>query len=187
MPATISRVRVVHDDSAESPRENDNLGVFAGWHRRYKIGDVQPDCEPQEWLKDNAPPGSVVLSVYMIDHGGVAYSTSAFGDAWDSGQVGVIVATPDKIRECFMKKRISKKTRERVVACLKSEIETYSAWANGDVWGFVVETADGEKPTEIDSCYGFIGDDLDGMKCYVEKPLHKLLEEAWENRFDYSR
>ena len=33
-------------------------------------------------------------------------------------------------------------------------IENYQTWANGDVWGFIVEDADGE---ELDSCWGFYG------------------------------
>lgn len=184
MTVTITRVRVVHDSHPSSPREDDNLGLFAGWHRRYKIGDVQPSCEPQEWLKENAPKGSVVLSVYMYDHSGVSYSTSPFGDPWDSGQVGVIVATPKRIRECFGVKRITKKVRERVEASLKAEIEVYSQWANGDCWGYIVEEEDGTGKDTGDSCFGFYGDCLEHMKENVDKSLHGLLESAWENRFD---
>jgi hypothetical protein len=33
-------------------------------------------------------------------------------------------------------------------------IEVYAQWANGDVWGFIVEDSDGE---ELDSCWGFYG------------------------------
>jgi len=172
-------VRVVHDDNAESPRYWDNLGVIATWHRRYNLGDEQPKCEPQEWLKDNAPKGSVVLPVFMIDHSGIALSTGSFGDPWDSGQLGWIVATPDAIRKNFMTKRITKKVREKVELCLKSEIATYSSYVEGDVWGFVVED---EVGNHVDSCWGFIGDDLDNMKDHIGKDLAEKLDEAWSNR-----
>ena len=33
-------------------------------------------------------------------------------------------------------------------------VEAYEQWANGDVWGFVLETEDGE---ELDSCWGYYG------------------------------
>lgn len=179
-------VCVRHDDQAENPREDQtNLGVFAGWHRRYKIGDVQPKEEPGEWLKENAPSGSVVLGVGMYDHSGVSYYSWEHGaesvkhDQWDGGQVGWIVATPEKIREWFQCKRITKKIRERTVACLKAEIETYEQWATGDTWYFTVE-----GPGYDTSVGGFYGDALEDMKAHVAEALHKGLEDAWEERYD---
>jgi hypothetical protein len=35
-------------------------------------------------------------------------------------------------------------------------IENYQTWANGDVWGFIIEDADG---VELESCWGFYGSD----------------------------
>lgn len=175
-------VRVLSEDGPENPREAwDHFTVFAGWHSRYSIGDVQPKEDPEEWLKANAPPGSVVLPVYMMDHGAVSYSTGSFGDPWDSGQVGYIVATPDVIRKEYSVKRITPKIRKQVEALMKSEIETYNAWANGDVWGFDIE---GEG--YADSCWGFYGSDttLEAMKEHVDEAVRPALETAWENRFD---
>lgn len=63
-------VKVLQDDSAESPRGFCNLGVMACWHRRYNLGDVQPKESPEEWLAANAPKGSVVLPLYLYDHSG---------------------------------------------------------------------------------------------------------------------
>lgn len=37
-----------------NPREWDNLGTMATWHRRYILGDEQPKCSPDEWLHDLA-------------------------------------------------------------------------------------------------------------------------------------
>lgn len=178
-------IKVHVDDDPMSPLEFDNLGVIATWHRGYNLGHVQPKCSPEEWLKDNAPPGSVVLPVYMYEHSGIALSTGSFGDPWDSGQLGVIVATPDAIRKNFMKKRISKKMREITEKILKSEISTYNDYVSGNVWGFTIE--DEEDPSNEDSCWGFFGDDLEGMKGHVSKELHPLLEKAWEDRFNTRR
>jgi len=36
-------VKIVEDDDAESSREWDNVGTMACWHRRYTLGDVQPN------------------------------------------------------------------------------------------------------------------------------------------------
>lgn len=183
-------VKVMHDDNAESPRTWDNLGVMACWHRRYNLGDVQPKESPEEWLKANAPKGSIVLPLYLYDHSGITMSTGPFGCPWDSGRVGYIVATPDAIRKAFMVKRITKAIRERAEACLKGEVKVYDDFLTGNVWGYVIEkTHDcGECGSTVheseheDSCWGFFGDDLDGMKSYIPAELHGALDEAWANR-----
>ena len=46
------RVKVKQDTDPMSPREWDNLGVMACWHRGYTLGDVQPKEDPQEWSCD---------------------------------------------------------------------------------------------------------------------------------------
>ena len=46
-------VKIVQDDSGcDSPREWDNLGTIATWHRRYTIGDEQPNSSPIEHMAD---------------------------------------------------------------------------------------------------------------------------------------
>lgn len=180
VPVTI---QVVRDEDAENPRTafDGHLGVFAGWHKRYIVGDIQPKEDPIDWLKKNAPKGSIILSVYMMDHGDRHYSTSAFGDPWDSGQVGFIVATPERICENYRVKRITAKLRAQIAARLSSEIQEYDDWANGNVWGFAVSGGGYD-----DSCYGFFGDDatLDAMIEHVPYELHAGMKEAWNNRFD---
>ena len=92
-------VKVMQDQDAESPRTWGNCSVMACWHRRYNLGDVQPKQDPEEWIKDNVPKGSVVLPLYLYDHSGISMSTSGFADRWDSGQVGIIFMSPEKMRE----------------------------------------------------------------------------------------
>lgn len=186
-------VKVLQDPDAESPRTFDNVGVMACWHRRYNLGDVQPKQDPAEWLKENAPKGSIVLPLYLYDHSGISMSTGSFGDVWDSGQVGWIVATPDKIREHTGKKRITAKVRADVEKWLKQEVKTYDDFLTGNVWGYTIESVkdcescghktkgDDEIPVD-DSCWGFYGDDLDGMKAHVDEKYHPALEAAWSNR-----
>ena len=186
-------VKVLRDEDPMSPRDADNLGVMACWHRRYNLGDVQPKQDPQEWLKENAPKGSIVLPLYLYDHSGITMSTGSFGDPWDSGQVGYIVATPEKIRECYMVKRITKAIRAKAEAVLKQEVQTYDDFITGNVWGYTIESVkncescgqktcgDDEIPVD-DSCWGFFGDDLDGMKAHVDAKYHEALEAAWANR-----
>lgn len=48
------RVRIFADPNPESPRQWDNLGTMACWHRRYNLGDEQPKVAPDQWLMDLA-------------------------------------------------------------------------------------------------------------------------------------
>lgn len=42
----MKRLRIVHDDCAESPREWDNVGKMVCWHKRYNLGDAHNyDCD----------------------------------------------------------------------------------------------------------------------------------------------
>lgn len=115
----------------------------------------------------------ILLNVFMYDHSGVAFSTGSFNDPWDSGQVGVIYVTKEKIRHEYGK-RITARTIRRVTKYLEGEIEEYSAWASGDVYGFGVEDKNGE---EEDSCWGFFGSNplTNGISGYLGKKDHAKL------------
>ena len=150
-------IRILHDQDCSSPRENDNLATIATWHKRYQLGDVQPSEEPSEYIA-GLPKGSIVLPVLMYEHSGIALSTSAgsypFTDPWDSGQVGYIHVSRDRVLKEWSAKRLTAKLRAKVLDVLKSEIKEYGAYVNGECYGYVIEDVDGDQ---IDSCWGFIG------------------------------
>lgn len=57
---TQKRIRIEHDQDAESPREWDNRGTMVCWHGRYKLGDEQPTVAPEEFflqLAEEFEPG----------------------------------------------------------------------------------------------------------------------------------
>jgi hypothetical protein len=139
-------IKLYHDPDPESPREWDNLGVMFCKHRRYNLGD-----------KNAAPPPNanvVRLPLYLYDHSGITISTRPFSCPWDSGQVGFIYCTHEKIRQEYDLNPgpIPHETIERVVAQLEQEVRTYDQFLRGKVYGFVVEDQDGES---LDSMWGF--------------------------------
>jgi len=183
----MTTVKIHREECPSNPRtEWDNVGIMACWHDRHDLGDEQPKCTPEEWLEDNAPEGSIVLTLYLYDHSGITMSTGdayPFNCQWDAGPVGVIVCTPDKIKAEW------DGDRAKAEEYLRGEVAVYDQYLTGDVWGFTIDEPDpceccgNEKgPTHIDSCWGFYGDALDQMKSHVEDQYHPALAEAWDNR-----
>jgi len=147
------------DESGVHPREAyDHLGTLVHWHRRYDLGDQYINrSEAQEYVDDLVKQGAIILPVYLLDHSGLRMSAGDFGDPWDSGQVGIIYVTYDKIRKEFGVKRISRKLKDRVKQMLINEIEETDQYLEGDVYGFEVLTPNGDV---VDSCWGFYGHDF---------------------------
>lgn len=138
-------LRIFYDPCAESPRSWDNLGMLYIDQGRNYIGHDELDCDIDDALSDE---DYIKLPVYRFEHSGVAYSTTPFNCHWDSGEVGYIFTTPERIKAMGLEDR----SIDEITKYLANEIETYSQWANGEVLYFVVE--DGFQ-NEIDSCHGF--------------------------------
>ena len=154
-------IKIHRDEHNESPRDWDNLGTMICWHSRYNLGDVQTSnphnyYEPDQWWEENMPMKDIaaILELYLYDHGGITMRTSPFSCPWDSGGVGYIYITKEKVRKEYGKKRISKQLKARVKTYLQGEVETYDNYLTGEVYGYVVEDQGGEH---VDSCWGFYG------------------------------
>lgn len=156
-------LRIYQDDYSESPREWDNLGEMVCWHRRYRLGDKHEYQNPEEF-KASIKKGDIYLPIYMYDHSGITISTTPFnGDAWDSGQVGYIIARKDKIKEEFSN---PKGRKNKIISILQREVKVYDTFLRGEIYGYsVVKTTRcsccGQSTEEIqDSCSGFYGYDI---------------------------
>jgi hypothetical protein len=174
------RLRIVRDDCFNASEELEYLyefGTFATWHRRYDIGKVQPSESPDEFLADQ-PENSIVIPIYMYEHGGRLFSTAPFSCPWDSGQLGVWVVTPDDLRATYGEDTPA--SRIQAARAIAGAIEYMNEIESGNVWGYEVLDFDGEV---CDSCWGFVGDDAH-EQIWSELPstLHEDLKEAWENR-----
>ena len=174
----IPKLIIKHDSDPTSPRENEgNVGTMVCWHRRYTLGDIQPTERPEDWFKENFPPedleGGMCLPLYLLDHSGITISTENFNDKWDSGQVGWIVAKPEKVKEAFGDN--SPESVQKARKNLIEEVRIYDQFLRGACWGY--EFGD-------DSCWGFFGDNLEetGIAMYLPEEAHDQLNEAWENR-----
>src|SRR3990172_5623508 len=137
-------IKIYQDENPESPREWDNLGTMVCFHSRYNLGDEKhgfynPD-DLQEFLNENK--GKVIsLPLYLYDHSGISMSTGRaypFNCPWDSGQVGIIYITYEKIRKEYNWKHITKERKQKIISYLQGEVETYDQYLRGDVYGYDV-------------------------------------------------
>ena len=182
------------DESPQDPREDDNLGTMVCWHRSYRLGDRNGFGEPNDfmgWWEDEGGEDGVLLPLYLYDHSGITMSTQPFSCPWDSGQVGYIYATREKILEEYkkeieeewsrsaylgIKQSIPKEVQNRVRALLVSEVELYDCYLRGDVYGYIITDADGDHQ---DSCWGFYGSvETSGILEYLTDEARHVLEGA---------
>jgi hypothetical protein len=180
----MNKLRVVQDSNGDSPRNWDNLGTMVCFHNRYDLGDKHSYNaddysgweEMEKTILKQEGRGTIILPLYLYDHSGISMRTSAFSCRWDSGQVGFIVANGKEVLSEFGGKIVTKKLRERIGGILEGEVETYTQYLEGDIYGYVIEDEEGEH---IDSCYGFYGTDFvtNGMLDYIDHTLLGVTEE----------
>jgi len=182
-----STLEIYQDDSLKSPREWDNNGLMVCFHSRYNLGDKHDYATPddfREWMEENPDEVIAVLPLYLYDHSGITMSTDAFSCPWDSGQVGWIVATRENLKAGGHD--VDNLDVEQVKQWLVGEVETYDQYLTGDVWGFVLRgptkhcdaCGHDEEGDEIDSCWGFYGDNPmeNGIADHLDTELVEELE-----------
>ena len=165
------------DDPHEGPRDWDNLGTMLCFHGRYNLGDSDAqddlnerydsddfeDWDAMEQALIKQEDIAVILPLYLFDHSGITIRTGPFSCPWDSGQVGFVFVTKDKLRKEFNRKRLSTKILTKAEGILCSEVKVYDQYLTGDIYGFVIEDKSGEQ---VDSCWGFYGMELVLQEAY---------------------
>lgn len=143
---------IVVDSDPVSPREFNNFGKILYTSSRYTLGDEQASSEEINIILNSKD--YITLPVYAYIHSGIALNTTGFSCPWDSGMSGIIYVSKDRVREDFKKKLISKKLYNIVLDILKSEVDVYGKYLNGEVYGYEIINDDGDV---VDSCYGYYG------------------------------
>jgi hypothetical protein len=156
-------VKVYQEDYIEdfhNPREWDNLGTMAFFHKRYILGDKHDFAMPddlQEFLSANKV---IKLPVYIYDHSGIGISTDnsryPFNCPWDSGMLGYIFVTYERVKSEYSWKVLTQKRINKIKSYLQAEVDTYNLFLDGRVYWF---NATCERCGESDSCGGFYGED----------------------------
>ncbi len=187
------KITVEHDDTPVDPRDWDNIGTIVCWHRNYAIGDKHDFENPHNMFHElsglypmmltdgltseqlarceaKARDTHIILPVYLYDHSGITINTTGFSDGWDSGQVGFVYVSHDRLRDDHNWKKITSKRAKQAAEWLVAEIETYDNFLIGNVYGFTIE----KDEETIDSAYGFYGDCqymVDEIKAFIKDDM----------------
>jgi hypothetical protein len=162
----MAHLEIVMDNDPMSPRvAYCNLGTMLYTSSRYNLGDKQVSWEEIDKIEKDGD--NIVVPVYAYIHSGVVLNTVGFSCPWDSGKCGIIYISKQQVREHFDVKRITAALKQRVIDFLKVEVEVFSHYLSGEVYGYQVIDDD----QVVDSCYGF----------YFKKDAEEAGNEALED------
>jgi len=164
-------VTIRYDEFSGNPRRDWlELGHLWAWHGRYDLGDKDMPREPitpEEAMAEGLiPEGSIVLGLYLYDHGGITMSFARegnpFSDPWDSGKVGYIWMSPEEMVSEAL-------DEEGAYSMLEATINTYDLYLTGQVYEYTVRRpchACGKDDEFMDGCAGFYG--VDSIVSHLE-------------------
>lgn len=91
--------------------------------------------------------GYVLLPVWRYEHSGVCYKASVknpFTCQWDSCMAGVIFCSKKDILKNMCETRLTPTVVKNVQKMMQAEVQTYSYWADGEVYVYSVEEQEDE-------------------------------------------
>lgn len=150
-------LKIVNDDAPESPCDWCGAWSLISFDRRSSNYE-SPDNYARMSAAGEVVPANIGLRAkfaaglaFFLDHyehGERFYSLHGEGQRcrWDTSNYSGVLVWNHKPGD------MGAKTFEARADDARKFLETYNAWANGWVYGFILETLDGEH---VDSCFGF--------------------------------
>ena len=176
--ATIERPKLVidYDYDVDSPRNWSNLSILVirnglGDNDEYlnrelensqhKVGCAEDHLELMKEIVEEHLGSKVIYADFIskYEHSGVRYFIGQ-SSGWDYSNIGFVFVTEDSLKKIGC-------AEEDVKKIVKQEIETFSQWANGEVYHFTLYDDEGNVE---DSCGGF----------YDLEEIREHLPEEWQ-------
>jgi hypothetical protein len=137
-------------DPPNPRREFDNLGTLSVSSRsRYGVSDK--GAESFDYFRENFRKfRGAVLWLHMDGQG----TTEAEMESANA----VLYVHGSSLPKHYAEGMSYRSMIYRARKCLRGEFETYRAWAEGDVWGYVIKDENGDELPDCGaSCWGFYG------------------------------
>lgn len=126
-----------------------------------------------------------ISNIYMYDHSGITISLGRFSCPWDSGCVGFIYVTKERILK-EVGGANEKNWRQKANERFASEANVYDSYLRGEVFCWSIHErinadAEDEEPEydkwSLDSCCGYIGsDEVDYMISEAKSAIDRVIE-----------
>jgi hypothetical protein len=164
----------IHYDTDPCKPDDPACTITYNSRSRYVLGTTTADAERDEEIARAVRSGDYIgMPVFAYVHGSVAIQaaySNPFHCQWDSGRSGWAYMTKAEVRSFFGARRINKALKELALARIRTAVEDYSAYLNGEVYGFIIrDTNTGES---VDSCWGYYG--LDHVKSEAMLALKQM-------------
>lgn len=145
-------VKIYYDEDAESPASWDNTDCFLCADYRYLNVNSESisaeDCrnaieETNRWFLN----GFYIFPVSIYDHSGICIQLGT-SRGWDYSNGYAFICVKRRKGWSWLKSQAEK--------IAQSVVDEWNTYLMGDVYGFVAED---EDESELDSCWGFYGDE----------------------------
>lgn len=107
----------------------------------------------------------IALILYGYDHSGqsisaVPFTGRAHHAGWDSGPIGIVFMTGERIRERMLWGRITKARREQMAEYMMGDVKVVDEYVRGEVKAFRYESEDGSISGSLGDRNGYTVDEL---------------------------
>ena len=186
------RVRIIHDSSAEDPREWDDMCRIVPTHVwrdpiEKQIADLIIRTKGWRAMEEMASVAGHGTLDRIPDNEDRLHDDATFRNTWlEAVKDELIVDTFNTQHETYIAYSTPEMCRyvgtpwELAAKAMAGSVETFKQWAEGDVYGYILEECidveDGDW-IEVDACWGFYGSDPfeNGISDSVPEELHEQL------------
>ena len=144
---------LTYDEDCQGPGDFMLGKIYYVKGSRYLLGTEAVDSGRMRKINDDIATGELVgLPVYAYVHSGTQLSTAPFYCPFDSGPAGFIACSHEDVKDWFGEHHC--KSTEEVLEVLRSEVEEFSKFLQGDVYVITI-LVDGKEEETIGGFYGF--------------------------------
>ena len=142
---------LTYDEGCPGPDECMLGKIYYLNKSRYQLGTTSVSSDEMGEISLKIGEGELIgLPVYAYVHSGVALSTAPFSCGFDSGLSGFIACSHEDAKGWFGKDV----PEDRVLEVLRSEVEEFSKFLQGDVYNITI-LVDGKEEETVGGFYGF--------------------------------
>ena len=144
---------LTYDEDCQSP-EDCMLGkIYYLKRSRYALGSEAVSSDEMDEISTKISTGEFIgLPVYAYVHGNTQLSTMPFSCPFDSGPSGFIACSHEDVKDWFGEQHC--KTEDEVLDILRSEVEEFSKFLQGDVYNITIYV-DGKEEEIVGGFIGF--------------------------------